>query len=280
MDTRDVEAEQVVEGSPLPAGLLCPECGYDLRGLTSDRCPECGFELAPLRTQESQIPWNYRAKLGCFRAYWRTVWKVERRPQQFCLEIARPVNAADARRFAYVTMLHAWLACVAAATAVYVFSRVRGWGDASVNNWLYGGGLVWSFVLLAILPTWVPLWLESVRLSPERQNRAYALSYYALAPLAWLPLAVPPLVAALLLRDVATVASASSLGIGGIILPRVVWASDRRLNSFMRQLIEPNWWARNLKMLLARCALVGLAWLLLLVPITAFCVAVVYQSLR
>ena len=28
--------------SPDSSGLLCPHCGYDLTGLTSNRCPECG----------------------------------------------------------------------------------------------------------------------------------------------------------------------------------------------------------------------------------------------
>ena len=44
------------EASPLPVGAVCPDCGYDLRGLTGDRCPECGFDLNVVRTQTPQIP--------------------------------------------------------------------------------------------------------------------------------------------------------------------------------------------------------------------------------
>jgi len=29
--------------SGFAAGLHCPRCGYDLRGIPEDRCPECGF---------------------------------------------------------------------------------------------------------------------------------------------------------------------------------------------------------------------------------------------
>lgn len=32
-------------GSVAPAGPPCPECGYDLTGLTSSRCPECGWVI-------------------------------------------------------------------------------------------------------------------------------------------------------------------------------------------------------------------------------------------
>ncbi len=31
--------------SPKPPGVACPECGYDLAGLVTDRCPECGRVL-------------------------------------------------------------------------------------------------------------------------------------------------------------------------------------------------------------------------------------------
>ena len=49
---------------PLPEGIYCLDCGYDLRGSTSARCPECGFSLELLRTGESQIPWAHRRELG------------------------------------------------------------------------------------------------------------------------------------------------------------------------------------------------------------------------
>ena len=29
----------------ISAEYHCPDCGYSLRGLTSDRCPECGLVL-------------------------------------------------------------------------------------------------------------------------------------------------------------------------------------------------------------------------------------------
>jgi len=35
---RTLESERLRQG-------LCPQCGYDLRGLNTDRCPECGAKL-------------------------------------------------------------------------------------------------------------------------------------------------------------------------------------------------------------------------------------------
>jgi hypothetical protein len=40
--------------------LLCPQCGADLRGTSSQACPECGFYVGPART-------HYRGTLY----YWR-----------------------------------------------------------------------------------------------------------------------------------------------------------------------------------------------------------------
>ncbi len=39
------------EGVPIPEslGLACPECGYNLTGLTQWRCPECGERFSPRR---------------------------------------------------------------------------------------------------------------------------------------------------------------------------------------------------------------------------------------
>lgn len=45
------------EGDPIPADLdlHCPECGYDLTGLTEWRCPECGEKFSPRRAYTLQM---------------------------------------------------------------------------------------------------------------------------------------------------------------------------------------------------------------------------------
>jgi len=62
--------------SPYADDLYCPECGYSLRGLTSDRCPECGLRLDFIESAVSLIPWERRRELGRIRAYWQTVLMV------------------------------------------------------------------------------------------------------------------------------------------------------------------------------------------------------------
>ena len=45
-------------------GRFCPDCGYDLRGISSDRCPECGHAVDPTSLAISIIPWTHRRSLG------------------------------------------------------------------------------------------------------------------------------------------------------------------------------------------------------------------------
>jgi rubredoxin len=49
---------------PVPADVFCPDCGYDLHGLTGARCPECGFDLETVRARAPQIPWARRREIG------------------------------------------------------------------------------------------------------------------------------------------------------------------------------------------------------------------------
>lgn len=88
--------------------LLCPACGYDLRGIESDRCPECGTAIDRAQLSHSHIPWPYRKQLGRFRTYWGTVLLTMFRPHKLAAEMARPVSFDDARRFSRRTAVVAW----------------------------------------------------------------------------------------------------------------------------------------------------------------------------
>ncbi len=175
--------------------LYCQDCGYNLRGLTSMRCPECGESLDAVRAMEPRLPWTHRKTLGRFRAYWKTVYFVTFRTRLFAEELARPVSYRDAQRFRWATLLHIYLPLVVATVCVY---------------WLYapGPGPVRQFAprleqaLASVWPCAVfhlglLIWLATAtglagyfyhpRDVPVRQqNRAIALSYYTLAPLAWI----------------------------------------------------------------------------------------------
>src|SRR5438874_13752383 len=85
--------------------LICPECGYDLRGIQSPRCPECGAVFDRASASVGCIPWAHRRAMGIFRAYWRTVLLGSFRPTHLAEAIAAPVSFADARRFRLSTVL-------------------------------------------------------------------------------------------------------------------------------------------------------------------------------
>src|SRR5690349_18858272 len=86
--TESVEAE---------SDLYCAQCGYHLRGITSDRCPECGLPIDHELT--SRIPWVYRRHIGRVRAYLRTVRLATLNAKLLAAEVARPVSYSDAQRF-------------------------------------------------------------------------------------------------------------------------------------------------------------------------------------
>jgi len=184
---------QPSDPTTIDADLFCPQCGYNLRGLTVDRCPECGkqFDLANLMV--SRIPWPQRGEIGAFRAYWRTVWLVTSRTSRFCDELIHPAPYKDAQRFRWITILHAYLAVLAATIAIYVYPSL--WYPRS-DLLKQGYGEIWPVVvfdgaLLLVLAaiTGVPSYFLQSRTVPvEQENRAIAMSYYASAPLAWIPL--------------------------------------------------------------------------------------------
>jgi len=185
--------------APLPVGIVCPDCGYDLRGSTSARCSECGFALDGLRSQETQVPWSHRRELGWLRAYWKTVWLVLRRPKQFCLEMSRPVSYADSQSFRWITTLHAYPPVVVVAAVWYYFEQRRGRGGGGDELWLLAGVLIWLLLALVLLPGLASYFFQPREHTTEQQNRAIALSYYAWSPLALLLFALPMPIAVLLL---------------------------------------------------------------------------------
>lgn len=186
--------------APLAVGIVCPDCGYDLRGSTSARCPECGFGLDVLRTRETLIPWSHRRDLGWFKAYWKTVWLVLRYPKRFCLEMARPVSYADSQSFRWVTTGLAYLPILVGSLLWIVFGTERMLRGNEAEHWFIGGLLAWSLLALILLPGLASYFFQPRQLPTAQQNRAIALSYYAWAPLSATLLALPMMGILLLLH--------------------------------------------------------------------------------
>ena len=173
----------------IPHDLYCQQCGYNLRGLISNRCPECGHSLETVRATEPQIPWVHRKKLGWFRAYWKTIGLVMFRQRRFCEEMARPVSYRDSQSFRWLTILHAYVPIVASTIALYVFWFPRA-DEGEVTTTAFA--TVWpvvGFHLLLLLYLAAMTGLPGYFFHPKDvpillQNRAIALSYYACGPLA------------------------------------------------------------------------------------------------
>jgi hypothetical protein len=220
--------------------MHCPHCGYDLRHIDSERCPECGEAIDRSRLGQSIIPWLHRARIGRYRAFWRTVNLVSLRPARLGREMNVPANLPDAQRFRWMVVLHAFVPVVIA-----LFPLARGFYYNSLARlfWVANdpvGSIVQSLIVLAALAA-VAIGLFAVTgvaghffhpktLSPTQQTRAVVLSYYAAAPLAYLPITVVLVFAAAIFADkmprtrmpVLIVAAVALAGIAVMIIQLIV----------------------------------------------------------
>jgi hypothetical protein len=98
--------------------LLCPRCGFDLRGTQSVRCGECGLEIDREGLRHSGIPWVYRRRMGRVRSYLKTCWQVMADRPAIRFEAAKPQEPGDGRAFARVTGVIVALALLAVFWAV------------------------------------------------------------------------------------------------------------------------------------------------------------------
>jgi hypothetical protein len=170
---------------------FCPGCGYNLRGITSDRCPECGLMIDPTLVATSTIPWTHRRRLGVVRAYLKTVETAVRWPSRLAREVERPVDFGDAILFRRVTATIAAAPVLLSALVALISSGVL---DVSLIFTrptaflpeLLGVPVVCAGVWLAFLAAGgvQSYWFDSRAIPPARRDRAIALSYYACGPLA------------------------------------------------------------------------------------------------
>src|SRR4051812_15708142 len=100
------------------AERFCQTCGYNLRGLASDRCPECGEKFDPTQAAGARIPWLQRSAIGTWRAYWRTVGMAMFHPVELGREIwnasrVDPKSAIGFRRVVIAQTLLSFLTAFA-----------------------------------------------------------------------------------------------------------------------------------------------------------------------
>jgi hypothetical protein len=181
---------------------FCAACGYNLRGIASDRCPECGHVFDPNQTSAPQIPWSHRHSIGRLRAFWRTVRLVSFRTRQFATEIHRPVSLADALAFRRLVALHLFIPLALLSGWAYV-DLLHSNGGLWVASDLFGSlaqlfglpvliGSIWLFLMMAFgIGSY---FFHPKSIAVRHQNRAVALSYYACGPWAYLLLVGPAIV--------------------------------------------------------------------------------------
>jgi hypothetical protein len=178
--------------------LYCVECGYDLRQLDSERCPECGAVIDRSVLGQSIIPWRQRARIGSLRAFWATVWLVFARPQRLAAEMNRPADLDDALKFRRIVAILAMLVLAPASMiglsaffGGYMYSPMFVVSDPlgmSLHALLALCILVGDWLFLITASGVASYFFHPRSLAVEQQNRAIAISYYASAPLACMPL--------------------------------------------------------------------------------------------
>ncbi len=209
------------QSANIPPDVYCPGCGYLLFGSAGERCSECGYALAGMREAESGIPWVHRRTRGRIVSFFKTVWLVTFRNRRFCEEFARDVSYRDARRFQWVVILHVLFPVLLAVAALYwmvppdlsveSFMNAMMWGRMPIEPTTleYAYAEFWPVALLLV---GFLMWLIAIagvasyffhpkEISVRRQNSGVAMSCYACAPLAVLPMFL--VVAAILVENFA-----------------------------------------------------------------------------
>lgn len=194
----------------MDAAMLCPRCGYDMRGTTGTRCSECGQEIDRAAMAESGLPWAQRKKLGRIRAFRATVRLICFDSRKIRHELSKPQDLRDARRFrVWVTALLS-LSFLVAFTCLMVAAKLEefllhssslfnfggnpimpAWQQDLLVPWNAGIALFWPLpiciVLTAVYLTGVARACVRVKSADARlREAADALGRYAAAPLVWL----------------------------------------------------------------------------------------------
>jgi hypothetical protein len=187
----------------LPA--LCPNCDYDLRGLSSDRCPECGLVID--RIEAFAIPWEFRGQIGRVRAFLRTARLATFQPKRLASATLGPVDARSAARFRWTIVAAASIIPMFVLGGVVRYATVSGLFQLVQITWVIDDiyqSRTWEpltlwlagITILGVLPAGVfitfllatassRLWFGGNQHSAERSQRARCIASYACAPLVW-----------------------------------------------------------------------------------------------
>lgn len=104
--------DQPVANIPADSGLRCPQCEYNLTGLTESRCPECGEAFDPdelrriLAGEPGAIPgWDDRGPGGTPGRFFRVCWMTWFHPSEFGRRFPATFDSVSAARFGVLARL-------------------------------------------------------------------------------------------------------------------------------------------------------------------------------
>jgi len=188
--------------------VLCPACGYDLRGMTADRCSECGLVIDPEVLRRSAVPWAHRKSVGRVRAFLRTAWMVTGDGKALRQEAAKEQSARDGAWF------RRWVAAVLAACCLFIAGAMvekdalkdmvvqphfvysatggmPGWQQDLVVPWSAGLVIRPAFFVYAVLVAFYVsrapgLVLHTRGMAPDYAEAVRAIGGYVSAPLFWI----------------------------------------------------------------------------------------------
>jgi hypothetical protein len=271
-------------------GRFCPACGYNLRGINSDRCPECGHAVDPTSLAISVIPWTHRRSLGRMAAYVRTVKMSIMHSRKLSQEIARPTNFADAILFRRVTAVVATVSLIVLSICLALVGGLT--GDLSS----------YRLEIVCILFFWICIWfffltsggVASYWFHPRsrpilQQNRAIAISYYSCGPLALTPIAVLMICSAAIAGHIADQSSQQwSVGAVDMIAALAIGGIGLLISEFALMLLSATRMlghATHCSAARSACCWIGLpvAWVTLagvfLIALPAACVSIILMFL-
>jgi hypothetical protein len=238
----DVSPQPAAEHQPLPEGMICPECAYDLRGLTSERCPECGEDLGILHRREPLIPWEHREDLGFVRAYLATMASVFWRSEKFCRAMATPVSHQRAASFRFITTCILSISLALILLPLFLIVDLENQLQTSSLRW----GIFIGWLTFSLCAYWVPGLLshafQSKLLTIRQQDRAVSISLYICCT--FLLVIVPAIlcvIAAAILNDAIDIHETNALV---LLIVAVAWiggvgfALANRLETFMRHMLR------------------------------------------
>lgn len=211
--------------TPSPAitdDLLCPACGYMLRGLTEYRCPECGRPFDPAKLAPDPIPWTQRKRLGWIRAYVQTVMWSTFRVRRLSEQVRHPVSYRDAQLFRWVTAAILYAICVWGTISSCCFGGTSPLPlvplphNQAIDCWTLVTMHLAALLTLAAATALPSYFFHPRRIGIEQQNRCIALSYYTCGPVAWTPVVYP--LGFVIGRCTASLTSAHADVVAGILI--------------------------------------------------------------